>query len=249
MSTVSLAPLPIWRFFTDAGDPLANGRLFVYQAGTSTPLVVYQDYARTVPWGQPIVLTDDRWPGGPGHVPGVIYTSPATVAKYLLQDADGVEQWSVDNIAPTVGSNVLTGDWKAFTPTWFSESGPALVLGNGTLTGRYRYWGRTTIEFVISWIAGSTTTFGGTGNWVFGGLPVPVLVPHNIIVTSVSTVAGVAYQALAVFIPPSPSTTLRVWQPGIRGVSAPAVYSGAVPIVGRQVTDSILINGDYEIAP
>lgn len=58
-------------------------------------------------------------------------------------------------------SNVNTGAWTTFTPTWTS-SGTAPVLGNGVLTGRYQRIGRT-IVCHINLIPGTTTTFGTLG--------------------------------------------------------------------------------------
>ena len=63
------------------------------------------------------------------------------------------------------------GDWTAWTPTWTS-SGTQPVLGNGTLTGRYRQ-DRKTVTATFRLLMGSTTTYG-TGTWTFS-VPVPVM--------------------------------------------------------------------------
>jgi hypothetical protein len=61
-------------------------------------------------------------------------------------------------------SNVNTGAWTSYTPTWTS-SGTAPALGNGVLVGRYARVGRT-ITCHINLIPGSTSTFG-SGNYSF----------------------------------------------------------------------------------
>lgn len=69
------------------------------------------------------------------------------------------------------------GAWTAYTPTW-TTSGSAPSLGNGVVTGRYhRMFGRT--YFVeISFVAGSTTTFG-SGSFQFT-LPSSITAASNI---------------------------------------------------------------------
>jgi hypothetical protein len=55
-------------------------------------------------------------------------------------------------------SNVNTGAWTSYTPTW-TASGTAVALGNGVLVGRYQRIGRTII-YHINFIPGSTSTYG-----------------------------------------------------------------------------------------
>ncbi|MET7739614.1 hypothetical protein [Streptomyces sp. NPDC005385] len=65
-------------------------------------------------------------------------------------------------------SNVNTGGWTSYTPTWTgSTTNP--VLNNGVLVGRYQRTGRT-ITCHVNLIPGSTTTYG-SGNYNFA-LPV-----------------------------------------------------------------------------
>jgi len=76
-------------FNNSAGVPLVGGKVFTYDAGTSTPRVTYQDAAGTVPNTNPIIL-DARgeatifWSGG--------------AYKVVLKDASDGTLWSVDNI-------------------------------------------------------------------------------------------------------------------------------------------------------
>jgi hypothetical protein len=44
------------QFFDDNGDPLANGKLYTYAAGTTTPKATYTTAAATVANANPIVL-------------------------------------------------------------------------------------------------------------------------------------------------------------------------------------------------
>jgi hypothetical protein len=58
--------------------------------------------------------------------------------------------------------------WASYTPTWTS-SGTQPVLGNGTITGRWKQRGKV-VDFRIQLFLGSTSTIG-TGNY-FLGLPI-----------------------------------------------------------------------------
>jgi len=65
----------------------------------------------------------------------------------------------------------IDGVWTSYTPTWLCVTGTNPVLGNGILTGRWRYANPSEshlqIIVEISLTAGTTTTYG-TGVWIFG---------------------------------------------------------------------------------
>lgn len=52
----TLAPLPIYQFFTDNGVPLAGGQLEFFDSGTSTPKATYADAGLTTPNTNPLIL-------------------------------------------------------------------------------------------------------------------------------------------------------------------------------------------------
>ena len=83
-----IATYPLFHGFYPNGDPLIGGRLFTYQAGTSTPAAAYQDAAATMPHQNPITL-DDR-----GEA--LIYIT--TSMLWALKDKNDVQMWVVDNI-------------------------------------------------------------------------------------------------------------------------------------------------------
>lgn len=49
---------PKFQAFDDNGDPLSGGKLYAYEAGTSTPKTVYSDVGMTAPHASPVVLND-----------------------------------------------------------------------------------------------------------------------------------------------------------------------------------------------
>lgn len=85
-----LAPLAKQRFFDANGDPLAGGKLYTYEAGTSTPKVTYVDRAGVTTNANPIILDAngecDIW------ITSGFY-------KFVLKDSDDVTQWTEDQIS------------------------------------------------------------------------------------------------------------------------------------------------------
>lgn len=56
MTTVNLAPELFQQFFDNNGNPLANGQVFTYAAGTSTKIASYADSSGTVQNQNPVLL-------------------------------------------------------------------------------------------------------------------------------------------------------------------------------------------------
>lgn len=56
MAFSSLMPTPKQQFFSNAGLPLAGGKVYTYDVGTTNPRVTYSDAAGTVPQANPVVL-------------------------------------------------------------------------------------------------------------------------------------------------------------------------------------------------
>jgi hypothetical protein len=90
-------------FSNSAGAPLVGGKVYTYDAGTSTPRPTYQDAAGTVPNTNPIVL-DARgeatifWNGN---------------YKVILKDALDVTIWTVDNVQTATAASISADDGAA----------------------------------------------------------------------------------------------------------------------------------------
>lgn len=69
------------------------------------------------------------------------------------------------------------GPWTTYTPTWGITSGVAPNIGNGTIIGRYQQIGKT-VHLHVKLQMGSTTTYGGTGQWTLS-LPVNSVLGTN----------------------------------------------------------------------
>lgn len=81
------------QFFDDDGNPVSGGFLFFYVAGTTTPLDTFSTSGLTegTENTNPIELDDA------GRSENSIYLQP-TGYKVILQDADGEQLWSVDDV-------------------------------------------------------------------------------------------------------------------------------------------------------
>jgi hypothetical protein len=87
----SVAVLPKVQFCSATGVPLVDGTVTVYLAGTVTPTNTWQDSDLSILNTNPIEL-DAR-----GEC--LLWLDPALTYKFLLKNASGVEQWTVDDVA------------------------------------------------------------------------------------------------------------------------------------------------------
>jgi hypothetical protein len=130
--------------------------------------------------------------------------------------------------------------WTTYTPSWTaSTTNP--VIGNGTITGRYKAIGKTV--FVSVKINMGTTTTYGTGQWRVS-LPVDAFSASSAILPTVfldngfNWFQGTSYTEYG----GSASYVVPVWDRGLTG-SAPADF--ATPFTWGS-TDSFSFAGSYE---
>ena len=131
MATTSLSPPPKLQFFDANGDPLADGLLYTYAAGSTTPLTSYTDSTGVSANTNPIVL-DSR---GEANV----WLGTASY-KLALYTSTGVLIWTVDNIS-TNGSNLSVTDHTGDgTTTAFAvDDGFTAIYINGVYQNRNTY--------------------------------------------------------------------------------------------------------------
>jgi hypothetical protein len=94
------------QFFDSNGTPLVGGLLYVYSAGTTTPVATFTTVAGTVNNTNPIVLDAG------GRTPNEIWLNGGVLYKFVLETALGVTIGTYDNIPavndPTVFNNIIT---------------------------------------------------------------------------------------------------------------------------------------------
>lgn len=82
-----------WQFFDNNGDPLTGGKLYTYEAGTSTPAVTYNSSSGLTPNANPIVLD------AAGRVSEEVWLTDGVNYKFVLATSDDVVIWTKDNIS------------------------------------------------------------------------------------------------------------------------------------------------------
>ena len=108
LSQVSLAPVPKQIFFGSTGQyidqPLAGGFIYTYAAGTTTPLATYTDSTGSVANSNPIVLDAAGFCCGGANG---LWLTTGTAYKFVVKDANGTQQYVVDNVSSTSGLTSL----------------------------------------------------------------------------------------------------------------------------------------------
>lgn len=92
----ALMPIPRQQFFDSNGNPLAGGLIFTYAAGTTNPLPTYTDSSGLIQQTNPIVLDAGGFP--PNGT--AIWLGPSFY-NIVVQNSNGVQQWTQDNISST----------------------------------------------------------------------------------------------------------------------------------------------------
>jgi hypothetical protein len=97
MPNAFAAPVPVFRDWDNNGNPLINGQLFTYAAGTTNPIATYTDATAGTANTNPVILNSR------GEAP--VFLLPNTAYKFVLEDSRGNLIWSEDQI---FGSQLLT---------------------------------------------------------------------------------------------------------------------------------------------
>ena len=95
---VNLSPIGNgFQFFDNNGAPLNAGKIYTYQAGSSTPLATYTDNAGITANTNPIIL------GTSGRPPNEIWLTDGFFYKFILKDSSDVTIQTYDNLYGILG--------------------------------------------------------------------------------------------------------------------------------------------------
>jgi len=115
-ATLKLVYRPKFQAFNQNGGALSGGKVYIYDAGTTTPRETFQDPGLTTPNTWPVVLNSqgqaDIWPG-------------EGTFKLAVEDALGVQLYTQDNMR-------LDGDIVSFVMGYTS-----IQAGGGGGAGGY----------------------------------------------------------------------------------------------------------------
>lgn len=121
-----LFPFPKFTALDSTGSPLSGGKVYFYEAGTSTPKDTYTDDSEGTANSNPVILDAngqaDIWLGSGFY-------------KITLDSSSDVQQWSVDNVSGddqnTFGSTVIS---TAVTYNVIASNNNNMIIGTATLT-------------------------------------------------------------------------------------------------------------------
>ena len=197
--TVYLSPVFNDEQLDNNGLPLLGGKLYWYQAGTSTPVTVYQDAAGSTPHTTPITLNSR------GEPPAPIWLTSGQTYKCILQDSLSNQIRLIDNISgvndvatPTISEWVVFGTSPSYvSSTTFSVAGDQTAIFTATRRVRVTISGSLYYGSVVSstYSTGSTSvvcTMDSTPisagitavayafmNPAYSSFPVPVTIPSG----------------------------------------------------------------------
>jgi hypothetical protein len=97
MADAQLVLSPLVRVTDANNEPIAGGQLRFFEAGTSSPLVVYSDAELQVALGSVVETDDGGYPISGGGAKTLIWTGPDEY-KVVVHDADGVPVLTHDHI-------------------------------------------------------------------------------------------------------------------------------------------------------
>lgn len=173
-------------FLNSLGYPLISGKIYTYQAGSSTPLDTYTDVNGTIANSNPILL------GADGRVPDEIWLTYGYSYKFVIKDANDVTIQTLDNLygilqtapesAPAVPSGCImlwSGATGSIPSGWYLCNGQ-----NGTPDLRNR--------FIVG--AGDTYSVNQTG-----GSADSIVVSHTHTATSTSAVTDPGHTHVLTF--------------------------------------------------
>lgn len=110
---VDLAPLVRQRYFDANGVPLAGGKLFSYDAGTTTPRATFTDQTGSTANPNPIILDANGeanvWIG-------------SGFFKFVLKDVNDVVQWTVDKVSIPSEAALASAFWRDVIYISFTDS-------------------------------------------------------------------------------------------------------------------------------
>jgi hypothetical protein len=102
------------QFFTNNGiiAPLSGGKIYSYEAGTTTPLATYTSSAGTVAHTNPIILDSE------GRTPFSVWFADDVVYKYAVLESDDTPIYTEDNVSGINDFVIPTvSEWVATTVT------------------------------------------------------------------------------------------------------------------------------------
>ena len=176
---VNLSPIGNgFQFFDNNGAPLNAGKIYTYQAGSSTPLATYTDNAGLVANTNPIIL------GTSGRPPNEIWLTDGLFYKFILKDSSDVTIQTYDNlygilgVVPTVAPSSVPAGCILLWSGSIGSIPAGFVLCNGS---------NSTPDLRDRFVVGAGSSYAVDAT---GGSANSILPTHTHVATSVVTDPG-----------------------------------------------------------
>jgi hypothetical protein len=93
------------QFFDNNGNPLSGGKIYTYEAGTTTPLATYTSSSGNTAHTNPIVLDSG------GRVPGGEIWNQLQLYKFVLETSAGVLIATYDNVGSSFNATAIIANF------------------------------------------------------------------------------------------------------------------------------------------
>ncbi|MDQ0571474.1 hypothetical protein QFZ42_003308 [Variovorax paradoxus] len=208
------------------GNPLSGGQIEVYLAGTSTPATTTSDKAGLIPNTWPVVLSTL----GVNNQGAVWITGGATY-KFVIKNAAGVVQRTIDNISGINDNSVVADQWIVFqaTPTFVSATS-FTVPGDQTQTFTYGTRVKTTNTGGI--------VYGTVVRSTFAAATTVVIVPD-----SGSLDSGLSVVSVGLITPSNPALPGTLATPSFRN----RIINGSLRIDQRAISAGVTLTAGAAI--
>lgn len=212
------------QLFNNQGIVLSGGKIYTYQAGTTTPLGTWTDSTQTITNANPIILDSA------GRLSSEIWLQAGSTYKFILTDSADNVLGTWDNIAGLndITTSVTVAEWTAtnLTPAYISGTSFS-VPGNNTAT----FVINRRVKIVVS----AGTVYGYVYSSSFGGGVTTVVIQPD----STTLDSGISSVSVGLL----DSTNISVPQQYM-AANAPVVLTAASTTnIGAALSTTITING------
>jgi len=121
--TANISPVGNSQFLDVNGNPLSGGKLYTYEAGTTTPLAAYTTAEGDVPQPNPVILNSL------GTLDDPLYLANGVAYKIIVKTSAGVSLGlEYDDIYGVAAADTTADEWLEFTGTFTYVSSTSFTV-------------------------------------------------------------------------------------------------------------------------
>ena len=160
----SLVPNPKFRAFDDDGDPLSGGKVYFFQAGTSTPKDTFTDRDGGTANANPVILDAN----GEAN----IWYTPNELYKVRLDSSTDVTRWTEDDVSPGGSDSVVIQTVSSIAALKALNGGSSEIVNvlgyyvDGDKGGGTFYWDSASTSTNDNGVIIIPDALPATGRWV-----------------------------------------------------------------------------------